>query len=415
MRSRSEAQPARRAVGAVADGVPAAVAVGEFVDGIDDPDAAPQPTTSRAAINAAGRLTTVHTLADSPGFVPVVAQAAGASRRTPYPDEVRTRGSSAAPYPMALRVACAAALALTSAACSGPATTPLPTGPGIVAEIASYEMVVGQPGRLLVALLTADNRWLSFGTVPVRFEFLGDGSGSVSPTAVPPPATAAFLPIPGSPEGTGQSPALTLAADGRGVYTVASVTFERAGYWRVIADGSLADGRRFEADAAFSVLQRPSIASIGQMAPRTDNPIVGSPGVPLAAIDSRAIDGASVPDPELHSTTIAAAIAAGHPALVVFSTPVFCVSRFCGPVTDLVADLASEYGDRADFIHVEIYRDFQAGQVNQAALDWLMPPTGDLREPWTFLIGSDGRIAASWDTVVTRSEIEPLLQALPPK
>jgi hypothetical protein len=99
----------------------------------------------------------------------------------------------------------------------------------------------------------------------------------------------------------------------------------------------------------------------------------------------------------------------------VFSTPVYCVSRFCGPVTDLVADLAVTYGDRADFIHIEIYRDFQAGQVNQAARDWLMPPSGDLREPWTFLIGADGRIAGSWDTVVARSEIEPLLQALPPK
>jgi len=99
----------------------------------------------------------------------------------------------------------------------------------------------------------------------------------------------------------------------------------------------------------------------------------------------------------------------------VFSTPVYCVSRFCGPVTDLVAELAAEYGDRADFIHVEIYEDFAAGKVNQAAQDWLSTADGDLREPWTFLVGADGRIAASWDTVVTRSEIEPLLKALPPK
>ena len=136
-------------------------------------------------------------------------------------------------------------------------------------------------------------------------------------------------------------------------------------------------------------------------------------GVPPAAIDSRAAGGQPIPDPELHATSIADAIEAGHPALVVFSTPVYCVSRFCGPVTDLVAELAKEYRDRADFIHVEIYRDFEAGLVNQAALDWLSPDGGDLREPWTFLIDANGRIAASWDTVVTRSEIEPLLQALP--
>lgn len=100
---------------------------------------------------------------------------------------------------------------------------------------------------------------------------------------------------------------------------------------------------------------------------------------------------------------------------MVFATPVYCVSRFCGPVTDLVAELAAQYGDRADFIHVEIYRDFEAALVNQAALDWLQTDDGDLREPWTFLIDAHGRIAGSWDTVVARSELEPLLAALPPK
>ena len=98
---------------------------------------------------------------------------------------------------------------------------------------------------------------------------------------------------------------------------------------------------------------------------------------------------------------------------MVFATPVYCVSRFCGPVTDMVADLAKAYADRADFIHVEIYEDFEAGKVNQAAIDWLQTPEGDLREPWVFLIGADGRIAGSWDTMVTREEIEPLLEALP--
>jgi hypothetical protein len=34
-------------------------------------------------------------------------------------------------------------------------------------------------------------------------------------------------------------------------------------------------------------------------------------------------------------------------------------------------------------------------------------------EPWVFLIGADGRIAARWDNVATREEIEPLLRDLP--
>ncbi len=44
---------------------------------------------------------------------------------------------------------------------------------------------------------------------------------------------------------------------------------------------------------------------------------------------------------------------------MVFATPVFCVSRFCGPVTEMVEELAHRYDDRAVFIHVEIWKDFQ--------------------------------------------------------
>jgi hypothetical protein len=316
------------------------------------------------------------------------------------------------------RTAFIALLVVTLSSCGGPAqspTTPSIGVQGIVAEVATFQLVVDQPGRLLVALITADNRWLSFGSVGVSFSYLGDGAGSPSPGVVAGDTTARFLAIPGSPEGDGRPPSLTFAADGRGVYAVEPITFPRAGYWQVLASGELGDGSRFDAQAAFTVLEAPSVISVGALAPHTDNPVMGAPGVSPAAIDSRAAGGEPIPDPELHATSIADAIEAGHPALVVFSTPVYCVSRFCGPVTDLVAELAAQYGDRADFIHVEIYEDFQAGKVNQAARDWLLTADGDLREPWTFLIGADGRIAASWDDVVTRGEIEPLLESLPVK
>ena len=249
----------------------------------------------------------------------------------------------------------------------------------------------------------------------MRFSYLGGGAATASPDAIMPDTTARFLPIPGSPDGDGHAATLTFAADGRGVYAVEPITFPTAGYWQVTASGELADGSPFSADAAFTVLDSPKVIAVGALAPHTANPVMGDPGVAPQTIDSRAAGGEAIPDPALHRVSIADAIAAGHPALVVFSTPVYCVSRFCGPVTDVVAELAADYGDRADFIHVEIYRDFEADEVNQAARDWLMTADGDLREPWTFLIGADGRIAASWDTIVTRAEIEPLLAALPVK
>lgn len=317
-----------------------------------------------------------------------------------------------------VRITLSAILIATVSSCAqaqAPQPSPSTSDQGIVAEVATYQLVAGRSGRLLVALLTGDDRWLSFGSVGMAFSYLGDGTATPSPDIVVPETSAAFLPIPGSPEGDGGPPTLTAPADGRGVYAIERITFPKAGYWQVVARGQLREGSRFDAAAAFTVRDTPSIIAVGELAPHTDNPVMGEPGLPPAAIDSRALGSKPIPDPELHATSIADAIAAGHPAVVVFSTPVYCVSRFCGPVTDLVAELAARYGDRADFIHVEIYRDFQAGKVNQAALDWLKDGNDDLREPWTFFIGADGRIAASWDTVVTRSEIEPLLEALPAK
>ena len=54
------------------------------------------------------------------------------------------------------------------------------------------------------------------------------------------------------------------------------------------------------------------------------------------AIDSMADGSGEIPDPELHEWSIADAIDQGRPALVLFGTPAYCESQFCGPeVTEL--------------------------------------------------------------------------------
>jgi hypothetical protein len=93
------------------------------------------------------------------------------------------------------------------------------------------------------------------------------------------------------------------------------------------------------------------------------------------------------------------------------------VSRFCGPVTDVVADLSKTYGDRARFIHIEVFKDYKAtkltDRLNAAAAEWIGTDE-DVREPWVFVIGADGKVAARFDNIASRAEIEPLLQKLPP-
>ena len=139
-----------------------------------------------------------------------------------------------------------------------------------------------------------------------------------------------------------------------------------------------------------------------------------STGVPPAAIDSRALDGAPVPDPDLHQTTIADALAQQRPILVLFSTPTYCVSLMCGPETDGLEALAQKYPDRAVFIHVEIWRNYQKSVVNAAANDWVCcDATGSLTEPWLFLIGTDGVIKDRWGPLFDPEQVAKELAQLP--
>ncbi|MGH2684943.1 MAG: TlpA family protein disulfide reductase [Actinomycetota bacterium] len=320
---------------------------------------------------------------------------------------------------MPRRLAClATALAVVFAACSngssGNATGN--TGPAaddqeLVAAPASFDLAVGPPSRFLVGLFSQDRGNVGYGSVELSFSFLGEGQARDEPRPGP-KATARFLPIPGSPEATGARPTFLRASEGRGVYA-AQVGFDEAGFWEVRLAADLAGAGQRTATASFEVLPRHRVPAPGEPAIASRNLTVDTPDARPQAIDSRATDTEPVPDPEPHRTTIADALAAGRPAVVVFATPTFCVSRFCGPVTDMVADLADDYADRASFIHIEIWADFEARRLNDAAAEWLTRDGADGNEPWVFLIGADGRIAARWDNVATRGEIEALLRDLP--
>ncbi|MFB3738979.1 MAG: hypothetical protein ACE14W_08440 [Candidatus Velamenicoccus archaeovorus] len=310
----------------------------------------------------------------------------------------------------------ALALALVAAACSSGSSPGGGDGGSAAAKhmqavVASVDLYTAAPQRVAVGLPFADGTLVSFGTVRFAFSYLGTASDATSPQPGP-TATATYIPTPGTPGGSGSGPRVTQPAEARGLYEAEGVTFDRAGYWRVRVSADVEGVGTQSADASFQVADRPALPAPGQRALRTDNLTMSSKHVPPGAIDSRAASGGSVPDPELHRWTIARAIAEHRPALVVFATPVYCISRFCGPVTDAVEQLAARYGDRAVFIHVEIWHDFQKQEINQAAADWLYR-NGDLTEPWLYLIGADGRILDRWSSLFGTQEVAHDLQQLP--
>lgn len=315
---------------------------------------------------------------------------------------------------MRLRIAAASAgIALVATACSGGTarSSGQPSPDGLAAVVASFDLAVGPPARFLVGLYSNDQRGVAYGDVQVRFAYLGTRQSSTA-GGYGPPTRARFLPAPGSvlpaPEPT--APQYVTGSDVKGVYRT-QAGFPKAGFYRVEVTAAVG-GKARTATSAFTVQERHAVPAPGDAALPTENLTMSSTDAPMIAIDSQAGVAGEIPDPALHEATIAGALAAHRPAVVVFATPAFCQSRFCGPVTDMVAGLVPTYADRATFIHVEIWRDFQSQTLNPAAAEWLFRE-GDLNEPWVFVIGADGRITARFDNVVSAGELKAVLDPLP--
>ena len=281
------------------------------------------------------------------------------------------------------------------------------------ASVGSTDLWAGAPQRFQVGVYQSTQsggvKLVTFGQVGLAFAYLGS-DGKQSP-AQGPQTTATYLPAPTT--ATGEGPTLSDPATARGVYQAENVTFDRAGVWEVTVTADVAGAGVQRLTAAFPVASKPALPAPGQRALKTDNLTLASKGVPLSAIDSRALDGNPVPDPQLHRWTIARAIAWHRPALVIFATPTYCQSQFCGPTTDGVLALSKQYANRAVFIHLEIWRDFQKSVVNKGAAAWLYR-NGNLTEPWLYLIGADGIIKDRWGPLFDPAEVGRELAALPP-
>lgn len=306
---------------------------------------------------------------------------------------------------------------LAVAACGGDDDTTAPPttvadGSELVAQVASYDLVADRPQRVVVGLLTNDQQLIGFGTVEFTFSYLGTRERPLQDPRQGPTATADYRLIPGQPPATPTSAPTFVDADARGVYGANDVEFPDAGLWQVEVAATV-QGEDRTATAAFEVLADSDIPAPGDEAPRSQNHLPGAEGVPPKAIDSRAEDDGTVPDPELHDITVADAIASGRPLMVVVSTPVYCVSRFCGPITDTIAELARQQGDAMHFVHLEVWRDFEGRAINAAAADWIYPTrSGDAAEPWVFVVGRDGRITHRFDNVSTDAELRAAVEAV---
>lgn len=279
------------------------------------------------------------------------------------------------------------------------------------ALVASYDLAADRPQRFLVGLVSNDQRLVSFGEAQLSFSYLGQGQDSRPPEPGP-QAVASWQPIPGQDLGAVPNEArMVSGSEGTGVYAARGVSFGRPGFWQVDVTVDV-EGQSKRAEAAFQVLAEPAIVAAGEAAPRTENHLPGAEGTPVKAVDSRAELDGTVPDPELHQLTVAQAVGTGKPTMVVVSTPVYCVSRFCGPITDAVQGLARRQGSAMNFVHIEVWKDFEGRALNKGAAEWVYPPGAEeAAEPWVWVVGADGVITERFDNVASETELTAAVEA----
>ncbi len=199
----------------------------------------------------------------------------------------------------------------------------------------------------------------------------------------------------------------------KGVY-VGHATFASAGQWT--ADFTTAAPGSPQSTVAFSfpVRQRTQVLAPGDAAPSVRTPTLADVGGDVAKISTDAS-----PEKRFYQTSEAAALAAKKPFVLIFATPKFCQSATCGPALDRLKPVAAAHPEMT-FINVEPYQLQEQNGALQPVLDAnnqliTVEATNAFRlvsEPFVFVVGGDGKIAASFELVFSPDEVEAAIKSV---
>lgn len=121
------------------------------------------------------------------------------------------------------------------------------------------------------------------------------------------------------------------------------------------------------------------IPEIGQKAPKIHTLTAQDVGGGLSKITTR------IPPDSQNKVDYAEALGK-EPVVLLFATPQFCQSRVCGPVVDVAEQAKHEFGNKAAFIHMEIYNDNDPAKGALPQVRAFHLPS----EPWLFTIDRHG-------------------------
>ena len=286
----------------------------------------------------------------------------------------------------------ATVIACGPTASPSPSTAPPASGASaIYPNIISGELIVGE-NRIIFTFQAADGQPIATPDRTVTVTFIGPGGEEVSAS---------------DPE------FVWSIEDVVGLY-VTRATFPVAGVWMASFTTAAPDSPEQTIPFSFDVKTDASVVWPGEDAPSVDTPTLADVGGDVAKISSDAD-----PDPAFYETSVADALTAKKPFVLVFATPKFCQTKTCGPTLEKIKAVAADHPD-VTFINVEPYLLEDVDGQLQPKLDakgnlQAVPATVDyglVTEPFVFVVGGDGIVKASFELIFTPAEIDAALQDL---
>ncbi|GIK56825.1 MAG: hypothetical protein HND44_08195 [Chloroflexi bacterium] len=267
------------------------------------------------------------------------------------------------------------------AACGRPAAPA-----GVVSSVSpaqiqrlNFEYVVGTP-RISFAIFDGPDPLTNISNVTVAAQLVGDENGQAVAAVTAVPYTNYEIP-----------------------YWVITPQLPTPGIWGLTAVITLANGEAITAPFLVEVTNEGQAIAIGAAAPPSQNRTLATEP------DLHKLSSGNDPNPAFYQMTIADALQTGKPTVIAFATPGLCQTKWCTPVLDSVEAVFEAVGDQANFIHVEVYDDFQNLTFVPEMAEW-----GLQTEPWVYVLDTDGRVAARFEGPLSPRELRLALDPLLP-
>ena len=251
--------------------------------------------------------------------------------------------------------------------------------PQVRVALAVTDIAVG-PNRFAFGILDRNSEPVRVLEAKVSFLYL-----ETYPFELRGQATASFVEWPGG---------------NAGVYST-DVSFDKAGRWGAIVEVTRPDGTVAVGQPGFVVKEQSSAPGIGKPVPSSRNKTASDTS------DLTEITTSAVPDPDLYQLRIVEAVSNGKPTVVTFATPAYCQTATCGPQVAVVTAIKDQHRDSGNFIHIEVYdnpNEIQ-GDLSRAKVSPILEEWGLQTEPFTFVLDSQGLVAAKFEGFVSQAEL----------